>query len=78
MENRERLVSRAQDYYLEKHRELQRQEDDIEDGAGREAAAVSRLVPFCPSQSVFKPSRPLEKSMMNLGNGHLTAGYSRR
>eukprot|EP00438_Fugacium_kawagutii_P024975 Skav217966 [mRNA] locus=scaffold3450:162353:171873:- [translate_table: standard] len=30
MENRERLVSRAQDYYLEKHRELQRQEDDIE------------------------------------------------
>lgn len=31
MENRERLVSRAQDYYLEKHRELQRQEDDIEE-----------------------------------------------
>ena len=28
MENRERLVSRAQDYYLEKHRELQKQEED--------------------------------------------------
>ena len=31
MENRERLVSRAQDYYLEKHRELQKQEDEVED-----------------------------------------------
>jgi len=31
MENRERLVSRAQDYYLEKHRELQKQEDDVEE-----------------------------------------------
>lgn len=33
MENRERLVSRAQDYYLEKHRELQqsRDVDDVED-----------------------------------------------
>ena len=34
MENRERLVSRAQDYYLEKHRELQMQQEepaDVED-----------------------------------------------
>ena len=34
LENRERLVSRAQDYYLEKHRELQMQQDeppDVED-----------------------------------------------
>ncbi|CAK9037159.1 unnamed protein product [Durusdinium trenchii] len=28
MENRDRLVSRAQDYYLEKHKELQRDDDD--------------------------------------------------